>query len=303
VLTRVGLVLTLYYYFEAGFSGEVRDRVGKCLDLFLDFCGPHLRWYLPPDADTWQRIDSNSIRAFWQWLETGVPDYSWATSWRSGRTPLEAGEFQFNVLAREEDLPTLSFLQVGLPLHWLETSGGSFPQLALRFARTLQPYHGYGGFGFGEPSDITLRDAAQPEIYAMARRFPGIDVDRPVHHLFYLAKGIKGVNWLTVLGNHWVAAMGGAERLRALLDDRFLFHDYDGGLIVQAGPTPETGDINQRLWPDTYATLARVLRPIRIDQHGCFDNHGDHRFTSETTLDWLARFDAGPPWGGDVEHQ
>jgi hypothetical protein len=294
MLARVSLVLTLY--FDDGFSVAVRHRIGECLALFRRLCGAHLVWVVPPDAEQWQRIEPDTVAAFEAWLENGVPDYSWATSWRSGRTPLEAGEFQFNVLAKDGKLPTLNFLQLVLPMHWLETRIGTFPELAGKFAAILQPYHGYGGYGFGEPSDMSLRDAVQPDIYAMARRFPGIEVDRPVRHIQYLSDGIKGVNWLTVLSEHWVERVGGEARLRSLLDERFLFHRYDGGLIVQAGPRPQTGDTNQYLWPDAYATLARVLRPIRIRQHGSFDNHGQYRFTAETTQEWLARFDTDPPW-------
>jgi hypothetical protein len=293
VLVRIGLVLTLY--FDDGFSASVRSRIGACLELFLSLCGPQLRWYLPPDAETWSQISPDALARVREWFESGTADYSWATSWRSGRTPLEAGEFQFNVLALEGKLPRLSFLQVILPINWLQTSLGPFPQVAWQFAQILRPFHGYGGLGFAAPSDIALRDAAQPEVYAMARRFPGIEVDRPVGHLFYLAEGIKGVNWLTILGEHWIATMGGVERLRALLDVRFVFHSYGGGLIIQAGDAPETGDVNQRLWPRAYAILARVLRPIRIRRHGSFDNAGEHRFTDETTMDWLSRFDTEPP--------
>ena len=294
MLARISLLLTLY--FDDGFSVAVRRRIGQCLQLFRSLCGAHLGWVVQPDAETWQAIDPGSVAAFEAWLETGVPDYSWATSWRSGRTPLEAGEFQFNVLAKDGTLPALNFLQLVLPMHWLDTRLGTFPRLALRFAEIMQPYHGYGGYGFGEPSDLALRDAAQPDIHAMAQRFPGVEVDRPVRHLPYLAVGIKGVNWLTVLGQHWVAAIGGEAHLRSLLDERFLFHRYDDGLIIQAGPAPQLGDVNQYLWPDAYTALSRVLRPIRISKHGSFDNYGEHRFTAETTLEWLGRLDAGPPW-------
>jgi len=91
--------------------------------------------------------------------------------------------------------------------------------------------------------------------------------------------------------------MGGVERLRGLLSDAFIFHPYDGGLVIQAGPVPQTGDVNARNWPYLYAELARVLKPIRLTVHDSFDGGNPNRFTKESSLKWLNRFDEDPPFG------
>ncbi len=288
---RIALLLTLY--FENGFDPLVRGRIGDCFEYFRSLCGARLRWVKLPDAVQWRKIDPVAFERFHEWLRTGVPKFDWATSWRSS-DKYTASEFQFNVLGDEGPPPKLSFLQIVLPLDWLNTPQGSFPQICLRLCEILKPYHGYGGLGFAEARDVGARDQAQPLIYSFARRFPGLEVDRPVFHIFYVRDGIKGVNWLTILSAHWVEAMGGLATLRTSLNESFVFHEYDQGVLIQAGPKPELGDRNQRLWPRLYPQLARVLKPIRITKHGSFDNRGNDRFTKETSQEWLARFDSDP---------
>ena len=88
--------------------------------------------------------------------------------------------------------------------------------------------------------------------------------------------------------------MGGVASLRKSLSDAFVFHQYDEGLMIQAGPRPQPGDVNQRVWPILYPDLARLLKPIRVTDMGCFDNFGANRFTRATTAEWLTRFDRDP---------
>ena len=289
VILRTALIATLY--FENGLDLEVRWRIGECLDLYLAATGNELHWMTDPDAERWYRIDTSRLEAFKNWLRTGTPDYSWEASFLGGRNPHEASEFQFLVFAKKG---WLSYIQVVLPMNWLETPHGSFPNFVLRLCQILKPYHGYGGLGFAESSDIGIADKVQPLIYSLARRFPGLEVDRPLLHIRYVSKGIKGVNWLTILGPRWVDAMGGVTRLRESLSELFVFYEYDGSLLIQAGPRPQPGDVNQRLWPTLYAELARLLKPIRISEHFSFDKYGENRFTQETSQEWLARFDSDP---------
>jgi hypothetical protein len=64
--------------------------------------------------------------------------------------------------------------------------------------------------------------------------------------------------------------------------------------MIQAGPRPQLGDPNRELWPEQYARLARLLRPIRITEDPSFHEYGPARFTKESTEEWLARFDRPP---------
>ncbi|HSN96947.1 MAG TPA: type VI immunity family protein [Candidatus Nanopelagicales bacterium] len=106
---------------------------------------------------------------------------------------------------------------------------------------------------------------------------------------------MKGVNWLTVVGDHLLAELGGVDvvcdRL-GKLDERFMVHRYEGGVVIQAGERPVLGDAERGSWPELYVKLSKFLKPIRISRHCPFQYAGDgERFDLESSQAWLRRFD------------
>jgi hypothetical protein len=129
----------------------------------------------------------------------------------------------------------------------------------------------------------------------MAQRFPGLEAEYPIGHSIWLEHGIKGVNWLTVVGDPWLDRLGGADAVEAglaSLDGRFIVHRFEGGVLIQAGPQPELGDAKHDRWPELYVKLAKYLKPIRITEHAPFHHAGPgSRFDLERSEAWLRRFD------------
>jgi hypothetical protein len=291
VFLLIGHQATLYC--ERGRSAEARQRVRACLDAFLTVARPHLRWMTTPDGKRWEPFEDRRADAFCALLDGPAAD-TWEMHWHGARYPDETSEFQFEAFGQDRVRGRLSYLRVALPLGAFPESAGAFAALVRYLCQLLLPCHGYGGIAFVESTDPGVKNQAQPTVYALAQRFPGIEVDRPLIHLLRVEGGIKGVNWLTVLGPRFVERMGGTAALRAALPEPFVFHPFDGGLLLQAGPVPQTGDRNQKLWPAFYPELARLLRPIRIKEHPCFDYGVPGRFTAETTMEWLTRFDQDP---------
>ena len=56
-----------------------------------------------------------------------------------------------------------------------------------------------------EPS---LLEDAFDEIYVRARRFWGVDIECMNCTLWLTKRGIKGANWLTLVGQKWAASLG-----------------------------------------------------------------------------------------------
>jgi hypothetical protein len=294
-IVRVSLIFTLY--FPDGFDFDVRARISACFEEYRTRFAPHLKWLLLPDAERWHRAEPERIRSLHDWMRSGKAEIDYFLALRGGKNPHEASDYVFKVIGDGLPFPQVSYLQIVLPASDPTVTLQTFRELSLRLTQIIKPHSGYGGLGFAEGSDVGIMDEGAPTIYALAQRFPGIEVERPVDHIFYVGKGIKGVNWLTVLGQHWLDAMGGVTKLRAMLSDAFIFYPYDGGLVIQAGPVPQPGDVNQRNWPYLYAELARVLKPVRLTVHDSFDGGNPNRFTKESTLKWLNRFDEDPPFG------
>jgi hypothetical protein len=124
-------------------------------------------------------------------------------------------------------------------------------------------------------------------VQAAAQRFIGLEVDDAFGTSASVNNAIKGVNWLTLIDNGFVRALGGMDSLRTQLGPEILFHPLPNGLMIQAGDRPRIGDLNagDRL-PD-YRAVARALLPIRTKKHWPIFKVGSQMETKA----WLSRFD------------
>jgi hypothetical protein len=295
-VVRIALICDLY--FEHGFDLEVRERIGRCFEEYRARYGSGLRLVgLPPEPRHPRRIDAARIQTFRDWLGGGKAAYDWYTHWHGGRNMQEASDYQFTVMAVDDESPDMSYMTMVAPVERASDGAGEFLAMCLAACSTLKPDSGYGGYGFVRSVDVGTMDQAEPLIYSLARRFPGAEVD-PGGYRMYTREGVKGDNWLTVLGSRWIDRIGGLTALRGALGPEFVFHEYDGGLVIQAGARPQMGDSNRKIWPKLYPDLARVLKPIRITERGSFHTMGRNRFTRETSEAWLARYDK-EPWANE----
>jgi hypothetical protein len=105
-----------------------------------------------------------------------------------------------------------------------------------------------------------------------------------------LSKGIKGVNWLTVLDENWLQKAGGYSELKKKTGDGFRLEQYPGGILIQAGKHPDIGNVNRNQFPQYYVRLNRILKPIRVEKIRRI--HDSLGFDPERTDAWLSRFDS-----------
>jgi len=148
-----------------------------------------------------------------------------------------------------------------LPTEYLEAHG---PQrvraLALELADGLPFNSGYVGLSFHYFSgsmlgtDETVRD--------LCLRYPGLDIPDP-YITMYLGTRIRGVSWLTFLGQPVLGALGGVEGLRARLHCPGVSVQDLGGerSVVTLGEWPEAGDMDKGHTLPAYRELACVLEP------------------------------------------
>lgn len=162
----------------------------------------------------------------------------------------------------------------------------------LRWCQRFRPLHGSAGF-----SIIVCPGMEQNSIYALQlmNRFPGFNFPSTVE--FAREAGsvhdrIKSVSWLTALGDSIITQLGGVEVMREKLEPACTIHAYDGGVVIQAGPTPRLGDSYSDDIPSEYRLAARFTRPVR------FENYDEGLFRvpeelnkREETIKWISRFD------------
>jgi hypothetical protein len=293
-VVEIGLLVTLY--FDGGHEPEVREAVAECFDEYIGLCGRFLKWGRHPRSYAWHELERLPIRSPSEWFRRKKlkADDMWQFYYHGGQQEWDASSYRaYAYGARKweaEQSGWLSYLSASVPIGWLEDGASDFLELVLGWSRRLQPIHGYGGVGIMESPDLGVAQSEEQTVYAMARRFPGLEVDYPFLHMGYLHGGIKGVNWLTILGDRYVSEVGGLRQLRSSLEsDEVSLHEYAGGIVIQAGAGPEIGDVNRQHLPAAYLEVNRALKTVRVREHVRF--HGMAGFGSEETLAWLSRFD------------
>jgi Protein of unknown function (DUF3396) len=184
------------------------------------------------------------------------------------------------------------------PAAWIATNGyPAFLETTLRWCNLLKPGHGTAGLSL--ILDEGSAKAPQSRLaFPVIKRFPGIDFpdlgawSSEVRH--EKKRWIRTVSWLTILDDGFVGELGGLEKMKAELGDDCHIHVWNGGVIIQAGPEPEVGDVNQGLIPEAYRKVARLTKPLRFENlKGRISllNPPPPLDHIEESLKWIRRFD------------
>lgn len=288
----IGLLVTVF--FDNQLTSEVKEAVTEVAEEYIALVREHLRWGESFDRKTEHPIDSPLMRFPRDWLPIHQDDEGWSFGFHGGEIARAAASpfFIDGFGSSADDDGGLGYLHMRFPLLWFAEGRGTLPDYVLKVCKRLRPLSGYAGIGVLEASDGYARNEWQPTVCEIAERFPGLEIEDRVGHTIHLREGIKGVNWLTILGDRWVQEMGGLDYLRVRLGEEFGFYPYDGGLIIQAGPKPQIGDVQADRWPRLYVTLAKVLKKIQIKNHYPFHFGGKgRRMNHAITNAWLRRFD------------
>lgn len=152
--------------------------------------------------------------------------------------------------------------------------------------------HGTAGFAVNWNPRSPVARRAKEQFPYIAARFPGIDIPNLTGTLLTVSKGIKSINWLTMLsGGLW--ALVADEFGEATAEHGVVVHRLDGGVIVQAGSRPILGDTYHDECLDSYRVVGRALRVLRCREHPVIIPAEDEDESVARTEAWLSR------WEGD----
>ncbi|HGL6716218.1 DUF3396 domain-containing protein [Burkholderia contaminans] len=317
-ITGAALVVRGVLYFRDGFTPAVRQALVRCFTQYsaaieeyhhaLEVAageqpsksGP-LRWLYAEGEEPAQYDKAPGFES----IAARVPaDETLAIAMTSAEHKLATGFYEFTVFALSEGKAArkrgLDGLAFTVPRAFLVQRPGVFETLFNAFAKDLPTVHGHGGLAVNVPPMGRRPNEASEYFYA--RRFgPGIDVGDPMRSTVRkLYTKIKTVDWLNALDGDLVRAAGGASSLM-LPPDWFSRQPFgDGGLLIKAGVTPESGVSNGPgipvSPPAAYVILNRALKPIIADsvdtlQDGTLDSTAPLLNTVVATEGWLRRFD------------
>jgi hypothetical protein len=133
------------------------------------------------------------------------------------------------------------------------------------------------------------------DIYALSRRYWGVDVEHMNGTLPRMKAHIKGVSWLTIVGHAWGSRPDIAPRISALSSRPDIQIDRGtNASVIRIGDAPVLGDQNHPTPElDGYYATASALEPLYLTAHpdfpGRFEDTGN-------TLGWIRRFLEPDDW-------
>jgi hypothetical protein len=206
---------------------------------------------------------------YWDGMEIDEPRGSWNLNCQGMRI-------------RDEGL--FAFARMLLPL---DTDLNVLLNTAVAIAENVPLHSGHGGLVFVyEP---LLLEEAFDAIYTRARRFWGVDIEHMNGTLPLSRAGIKGVNWITMIGRDFATTSDIHAALGSLNESDVTVAQRKQATVLVAGPHPVTCDQNR---PDSsgdpYITVANALAPLFLGEHPDFP--GERFATNGNTMGWIRRF-------------
>ncbi|MEM6731607.1 MAG: type VI immunity family protein [Myxococcota bacterium] len=202
--------------------------------------------------------------------------------------------FDFGTIAKNRDRFPSTYRQAVRIQTLLEDTEGYIKRVIAR-CELLQPEQGtvsvnphrpFGGIrGFHE------------HYWPFITRYPGLGVPYLVRKAA-IARRVVQANWLTVLDDEFITALGGDTSLRALGEKGIVVHRYDGGVVLQASPLPDLGDLDAGRWPEGLGHVYRFIEPVQVREVPRSPMSAmtvpEPLDPFEETLKWLTRFDRMP---------
>lgn len=266
---------------------------------FLALCPPDiLQWYATENMTRHKACTPRVLDMLRGWLKPGAPPRKVINiELKNGARYDDASEHSFLVWGKEAGFPGhgvhANLIRCAFPAQWAMEKPAELLAFAVDACEHFPFQSGHAGFAL----EITPYHQAQCDraAWRLSMQHPGLDISNSVTDSVALQReGIKGVNWLTMLGSEFADRLGRAEGLRQQLPDSVGVLPVTGGVILRAGPSPRWGHVNRGdLLPDyraVYKAVAPLQEPI-VERYGAFDlPGGDHR---DKTKAWLRRFANG----------
>lgn len=207
-----------------------------------------------------------------------------------------------------KDVDRSNTFQVNIPLTLLDRlNRPQFTQkLFADLCGILQPLFAVGGLCMATPLDPVILQAQQEKevLLPLLENQPGLLFGSAFDMSGHTRWRMSAVNWLTAIRGDLLALCGGPETvLKHLTRPGFHTAPYgDSGLLVQAGPSPQLGNLAEGVTLPHYGDLARALQPARLHidggrmPHMAYYGPEDAMYSDEDMAQaqnaWLARFDA-----------
>ena len=282
-VTEVALGLTMYLDDPLHWA---QRGAGQALDAFLLHApADRLAWYTTSMVPEWHRAGASGARMLTDMVSSERIDrirhlFSFELV---DNTDVPKTGFVYREYDPGRGGPRASVLEISL---LQQTDPQALVALTTAIAQ-IGPFHcGVGGFAARwNPFE---KNTSFTEIHGWTRRYLGLDVGDADAMSWDAVEGLPGTTWLTLIGPSLAAAREiDLAALASLRWDDVTATAVGGGLLLQAGAEPTTGDRNRLTYHKAYAEVARVLAPYFVEEP---PELGGKFWREKHTRPWQRRF-------------
>lgn len=282
------------------YTGEdltsIPEAVLHIYDRFLAVCPPErLRWYATENMTRHKPVVPRVLDMLPGWLKPGAPARKMINIHLKDSASFdEAPKDSFWVYGIEAASHghgvEANSIRCTFPGRWGVENADEFFEFVADACAHFPFMSGHAGLVL-ETSPY-YRSDGHIAAWRLSMQHPGFDISNPVTDPNRLRRdGIKGVNWLTILGPEFIRRIGGVTQIRNKLPTSVDVVEVGRGVILRAGPIPRWGHVNrQDLLPD-YRAVYKLVAPLQdpiVQRYTSFSlPGGDHKMK---TTAWLRRF-------------
>lgn len=284
-------------FFKDAHTPAVREAISDCFDEYVFRASPEFTWLFredPPEGSTGQAPFEGSAQLT-KMLEALEPNNPVSFHYTSGKKERDAGPWEFHVIGQPAWRAAtgrwgLCGLRFSVPLSFVNQYPDAFRDLFVRCAQHLRATHGYAGHSL-VLSPLRYEENQTFET-VVASKFRGFDAGGLVAGAASAHLGIKSVGWLTAINSSYLEKLR-VDLSEVLPEQWFGIHDYDAGVVIQAGPWPEAAPVDEPL-PARLVLPDMLLQPLRTPQprlHYASADPSELRLIGPAATQWIARLD------------
>jgi hypothetical protein len=296
IVSRIGILVSIY--FLEGWRREKRQVMLQILQDYLTRSPKRGMHYRPPDEGFLLPYDEAGLPARYRNMADIGEDEHFSYHVRhidpQERVEVSLWRMMAHCWDRDRTDRPVSGLKVHFSPGYVFDNPERFVQIIHSWCERLGAIHGSAGLGVLTEPGVEMSD--EPHHYPFLMQYPALEYD--AMGTYWVEAGGDGAekprssNWLTILGEDNVQALGGLERIRAsLLSDMDLIF-YRDGIVIRAGHLPSLGAEATGGVPEAYRTVARLIKPIRFEGYRSgVIKVPDRSKRLDVTLAWIRRFD------------
>ncbi len=274
---------------------SIADAVLGIYERFRALCPPdRLRWYATETTTRHKPVSTRSLGMLRRWLAPDAPARKVVSlDLKDGDGADEAPEYSFSVWGVERGHyghgRQANTVRCTFPLGWAVGDVEALLAFTVRACTDFPLLYGHAGLVLETSPYYPLE--AHPEAWRLSMQHPGFDVSNLTTDSLLGRRGIKGVNWLTMLGVELAHRLGGSAAIRQALPESVDVMTSGSSVILRAGAQPRPGDVTGHDSLAEYRAVYKLVAPLQepiVQPYTSFSLPGGDR-KAQTTA-WLRRF-------------